>query len=816
MTAKAIAVTGIDKILMPNRITFASFDSREVKMANAVSAPNCDNSHVDFKRPGIGKKEFDFTDMQLRFWGGKDTVMGGGLFAEIFMCSSEYNNMRAERRKKKDAKREGLTTAEAVTPVQEDGVDPVAATQGTNNDQADAAEVAETDIQHDDSAENEVNVPNEGCDGEDQPKKPASPGPSQAPSVRSDHANEEAQLPEATKSLAAPNTPSSRSSTVSNHSPKEESAEKPLTSPAASKAPSTKATSSISVTLPAPNVPGGLALGDKEESTLSGKDGAPGEQAVPRLRGGGPPSKEHTSTSASKKNRVSAARLSVPDSSSKTTSQSKEASQQRPSSSSQHPSQPPTQTRQSTKHPTSSTILSAPPTIPQLNISRDHSVRPESSASWQVSADPATPAGPKSLGRNWEKARHQPGDPATSSITSVKTTSQNIWKWDDGRSRKQPAQAVPNPDTAPLRCMRCGALCHCAQDRANAQSKAPSEKASASHSHAASQALHQKPAASRVPSQQPCASRTRTTSQKQAASHIHPSNVPSQHNSRSYPQAQAQSPTTKPQSYHSSQSRSQIQAQAQASPFKPQSQHSSRSYHEAIPKLSNSTRDSRIRSIPAPTHAPSKASNQQTAKSSKPVSSNHGTHSQHSSHAKSQPHTASQGHSHTSAIPKSQTSRHGQTAPNPATPIAVPRPVAPQVAAVLPMRSTPQAQQTQPQAQVQPQQRAAVVSTPRSAPPAQHHQPLTRPNNSAPVASSQQQPRSTGANSIDGNSVVISWGHGPDHPKGTGSIRFSRGGGGDESDDTSSTSSDSDTGGAVIDFSRGGPVEGRGWQWTPF
>jgi hypothetical protein len=59
-----------------------------------------------------GKREKAFPNLKLRFWGGRNSVMGGGLLAEAFMSSRRYRNLRAEGKKVRDARKAAIVSAD--------------------------------------------------------------------------------------------------------------------------------------------------------------------------------------------------------------------------------------------------------------------------------------------------------------------------------------------------------------------------------------------------------------------------------------------------------------------------------------------------------------------------------------------------------------------------------------------------------------------------------------------------------------------------------------------------------------------------------
>jgi hypothetical protein len=59
-----------------------------------------------------GKREKAFLDLKLRFWGGRNSVMGGGLLAEAIMSTRRYRNLRAEGKKARDTRKAAIISAD--------------------------------------------------------------------------------------------------------------------------------------------------------------------------------------------------------------------------------------------------------------------------------------------------------------------------------------------------------------------------------------------------------------------------------------------------------------------------------------------------------------------------------------------------------------------------------------------------------------------------------------------------------------------------------------------------------------------------------
>ncbi|EXJ61794.1 hypothetical protein A1O7_02224 [Cladophialophora yegresii CBS 114405] len=68
---------------------------------------------------GPSKKEKEFPELRLRFWGGKNSVMGG-LLAEAFMSPRRYHNLVADHKKARDARKAATAAVVATTSMKAD------------------------------------------------------------------------------------------------------------------------------------------------------------------------------------------------------------------------------------------------------------------------------------------------------------------------------------------------------------------------------------------------------------------------------------------------------------------------------------------------------------------------------------------------------------------------------------------------------------------------------------------------------------------------------------------------------------------------
>ncbi|KIW70099.1 hypothetical protein PV04_02405 [Phialophora macrospora] len=334
------------------------------------------------------KREKAFPELKLRFWGGRNSVMGGGLLADSLMSTRGYRNVRAERKKVRDSRKAAITCvdeddgaerAKSPTSIDEKGGGVQKPERGCDQEcdtEAKEAEVAEHD----------------GIGADDQVPEPAGPGPSEDESAKE---------------------VGTTCSSSSHHRIKQGSAH---------------------------NSEQGPAIGAQFSTSLRGGAGSP---------------QRHTSTPATKSGSAR-----PPKATPACDNTGAQPQQQTPSF--QHPPRPVSRPNQANNSRPALTRPSAPPTIPQLNALRAHTIRPESSISQQLSADPAVPGHDQAtpLGQYWEYSREEwdlSGENAPCAVISEVTSRRKISNWIDGQSQDQQRSPKPTPQlgVAEQTCPRC-------------------------------------------------------------------------------------------------------------------------------------------------------------------------------------------------------------------------------------------------------------------------------------------------------------------------------------------------------------------------
>ncbi|ETI19719.1 hypothetical protein G647_08732 [Cladophialophora carrionii CBS 160.54] len=398
------------------------------------------------------KKEKQFPELKLRFSGGENSVMGGGLLAEALLSPRRYHNLRVEHKKAQDARRAATAADEGTTSIKADdaGGEELAKAPASRAEKARGTPSNEKSEQACDAEATEAEAAeHRDLEANGQAHKPARSGPSEAGSA---------------------NGAGRKSSSSSHHS-------------------------------------------SKQGSAHDSKQGAARDPQVSLgLRGGGGPLHRHTSTiiADGSARTVQTSGSGIPRTLDTRGNVGAQPQQQPPSfrrPSQSVPRPPPTSdSRPALNRP------SAPPTI--LNALRANTIRPESAISQQLTADPAVPGHDRAtpLGQHWQNTRGRwdvSGENAPSAMIPEVTARQKISKWIEGQTQNpQSSQSpVPQLDITERTCPRCGARFprqSASQNRSGARQPAPSQNQSTPKSHAPSARQSHKSPQTQPPGQSKC------------------------------------------------------------------------------------------------------------------------------------------------------------------------------------------------------------------------------------------------------------------------------------------------------------------------